>query len=320
MTRMTREAERITQEEYEMKQFYEAEALKHAEEVRLHQDEVRRHQERVSLILLTNFSLRVFRTRHALWGRVGFCIVVDSWPPLQRSTKFHRKQYWLHSNRCEIMKGESVIMKLVLKHLRRSSPCPRSQVVRDRFPSCHQLQATWREHQPLDHLDEQLNSSINNDISITSEKSDLARWEWHRPCLVMLRDIWNIINTTLMAASGEFNQKRRFRSGAQQYCTRHEIMSRRNPAPKILNSEGRSAERHKWMHLSMGFFLRDSRCLERMSWCWNSTQRVSSSNGKMGDGPKWIDFHQNWMTFPQCTALNTDPLLSTFRRSRYLGV
>lgn len=45
--RMQREIERIAQEEYEMRQFYEAEALKHAEEMRAHQEEVRRHQARV---------------------------------------------------------------------------------------------------------------------------------------------------------------------------------------------------------------------------------------------------------------------------------
>jgi hypothetical protein len=36
--RMRAEQERIAQEEYEMKQYYEAEALKHAEEVRIHQE------------------------------------------------------------------------------------------------------------------------------------------------------------------------------------------------------------------------------------------------------------------------------------------
>ena len=44
---MQKEEERIAQEEYEMQQYYEAEALKHAEEMRLHQEEVRRHQQRV---------------------------------------------------------------------------------------------------------------------------------------------------------------------------------------------------------------------------------------------------------------------------------
>ena len=42
-----READRIAQEEYEMEQYYQAEALKHAEEMRLHQEEVKKHQERV---------------------------------------------------------------------------------------------------------------------------------------------------------------------------------------------------------------------------------------------------------------------------------
>lgn len=36
--RMQDEVDRISQEEYEMKQYYEAEALKHAEEIRLHQE------------------------------------------------------------------------------------------------------------------------------------------------------------------------------------------------------------------------------------------------------------------------------------------
>jgi hypothetical protein len=36
--RMRAEQERIAQEEYEMRQYYEAEALKHAEEVRIHQE------------------------------------------------------------------------------------------------------------------------------------------------------------------------------------------------------------------------------------------------------------------------------------------
>jgi hypothetical protein len=34
--------------EYEMRQFYEAEALKHKEAMRLHQEEVMKHQEKVS--------------------------------------------------------------------------------------------------------------------------------------------------------------------------------------------------------------------------------------------------------------------------------
>ena len=42
-----REAERIAQEEYEMEQYYQAEALRHAEELRVHQEEIRKHQERV---------------------------------------------------------------------------------------------------------------------------------------------------------------------------------------------------------------------------------------------------------------------------------
>lgn len=37
-SRMRVEQERIAQEEYEMRQYYEAEALKHAEEVRIHQE------------------------------------------------------------------------------------------------------------------------------------------------------------------------------------------------------------------------------------------------------------------------------------------
>jgi len=44
---MEREAERIAQEEYEMEQYYQAEALRHAEELRAHQEEIRKHQERV---------------------------------------------------------------------------------------------------------------------------------------------------------------------------------------------------------------------------------------------------------------------------------
>jgi len=36
--RMQAEQDRIAQEEYEMRQYYEAEALKHAEEVRMHQE------------------------------------------------------------------------------------------------------------------------------------------------------------------------------------------------------------------------------------------------------------------------------------------
>ena len=45
--KMQQEIERIAQEEYEMRQYYEAEALKHAEEVRSHQEEVRKHQARL---------------------------------------------------------------------------------------------------------------------------------------------------------------------------------------------------------------------------------------------------------------------------------
>lgn len=44
---MQREKEKIEQEEYEMKQFYEAAALKHEEERRAHKEEVRRFEERV---------------------------------------------------------------------------------------------------------------------------------------------------------------------------------------------------------------------------------------------------------------------------------
>jgi hypothetical protein len=36
--RMRAEQDRIAQEEHEMRQYYEAEALKHAEEVRIHQE------------------------------------------------------------------------------------------------------------------------------------------------------------------------------------------------------------------------------------------------------------------------------------------
>jgi nicotinic acid mononucleotide adenylyltransferase len=38
--KMQQEIERIAQEEYEMKQYYEAEALRHAEEIRAHQEGV----------------------------------------------------------------------------------------------------------------------------------------------------------------------------------------------------------------------------------------------------------------------------------------
>ncbi len=37
-SKMRAEQERIAQEEYEMRMYYEAEALKHAEEVRIHQE------------------------------------------------------------------------------------------------------------------------------------------------------------------------------------------------------------------------------------------------------------------------------------------
>lgn len=37
-SRIQREVERIAQEEYEMRQYYEAEALKHAEEKRVHME------------------------------------------------------------------------------------------------------------------------------------------------------------------------------------------------------------------------------------------------------------------------------------------
>jgi hypothetical protein len=44
---IAQEQERIAREQYEMDQYYEAEALRHAEEMRIHQEEVRRHQARV---------------------------------------------------------------------------------------------------------------------------------------------------------------------------------------------------------------------------------------------------------------------------------
>lgn len=47
LSAMEREAERIAQEEYEMEQYYQAEALRHAEELRIHQDEIKKHAERV---------------------------------------------------------------------------------------------------------------------------------------------------------------------------------------------------------------------------------------------------------------------------------
>jgi flagellar biosynthesis GTPase FlhF len=46
-TNIAQEQERIAKEQYEMDQYYEAEALRHAEEMRVHQEEVRRHQARV---------------------------------------------------------------------------------------------------------------------------------------------------------------------------------------------------------------------------------------------------------------------------------
>lgn len=44
---MQREKERIEQEEYEMKRYYEAEALKHEEMVRAHREVVKRFEEEV---------------------------------------------------------------------------------------------------------------------------------------------------------------------------------------------------------------------------------------------------------------------------------
>lgn len=59
IARTAREADQIAQKEYEMKQFYESEALKHRQEVKLHQEEVRKHQERVSCVFYCSFFNRV---------------------------------------------------------------------------------------------------------------------------------------------------------------------------------------------------------------------------------------------------------------------
>lgn len=109
-TKMRVEQERIAQEEYEMKQYYEAEALRHAEEVRLHQE-----------------------------GGAFLSISLNSPNEDRGNADLENKKFGGTKIGCESTSVGSAIMKLVLKHLQRLSRCLRNLAETDRFLSLHPL-------------------------------------------------------------------------------------------------------------------------------------------------------------------------------------